>query len=181
MFLWCRITFLWLDLSLLETQVHLALGSNSLQHVKLELGWIILYIVGYIWYFSNVQRKLVSKCISRILNSKLDRGFLNIIAFTFLLFPSLPMSFSSTSDHLVVLLLSVLHWPFHTTLSRELPVSAKLLIFFSWVAPCLRTAIFSSHSLPVLISISIHISTFIDLLLLSSSSAITLSPCAILA
>lgn len=88
--------------------------------------WVILYIVGSIGYFSNVQWKLVSKCI---LNSEPVWGFLNIITFSFLLFPSLFMSFFSISDHLAFLLLNVLHWPFNTILCRELPVSVKVLRF----------------------------------------------------
>lgn len=82
----------------------------------------------WIHWISNVQWKLVSKCISHISNSKPGWDFLNI-TFSFLLFPSVLMSFFSISDHLTFLLLSVLHWPFNTILCRELPVSVKELRF----------------------------------------------------
>lgn len=92
-------------------------------------GWVILYVAGSIGYFSNVQWKSVSKCISHILNSEPGWGFLNIITHHFLLFLSLLMSFFSISDHLAFLLLSVLHWPFNIILCRELPASVKVLSF----------------------------------------------------
>lgn len=82
------------------------------------------------WILQQCSMKVSKQMCFPLLNSEPGWGFFNITIFSFLfffflIFPSLHMSFSSISDHLAFLLLSVLHWPFNTIVCKGLLVSVK--------------------------------------------------------